>query len=224
MINKNKEAMDALGKIVTKFNTESDLRDKYSKILNNRSLEQKQSKSNKTRIIDFKFLIKAAAVVLILSSGLFFLQNEISQPTTHEFAQILLDKTTVFGNAEITRKEASEVNALRKKANQAYSKNEFKTSISLYETMRKNGILTDFDQYYLSVNYLRINDFHNAIKILSPLSQKDLTFSQEVNWFLSLSYILTLQDDKAKPILNSIVEHKSYKYKEAFRLLDKLNE
>lgn len=217
MINKEGDELNLLGNVVTEYNIESKLKEKYSKTLN----DEYNVKRSKINLFNQRSVLKIAAVILVLVTSVFVIRNNVNQTSKIEIAQLYLDETKVFGNAEITRKGISDQDQLRKKANEAFSKKDYQTSISLYKDMELNNQLSSLDQYYLGINYLRISKFHEAINTLAPLKDQDHFFSEEINWFLSLAYIITDQDHKATFILKQIEETNSYKHEQAKQLLNR---
>ena len=130
-----------------------------------------------------------------------------------------------MSDQSILRKGNGSMNILREKATLAYVNKNYNESILHWKEIEINGQLSAADCFYLGISHL-LNSPALPSKTITYLNKaRDLnpsSFSEEINWTLSLAYLKNNQLDKAKSELLKIVDQKAYKSNTAEKLLDSL--
>lgn len=82
---------------------------------------------------------------------------------------------------------------------------------------------SDFDQkFYLAITELQLQNYNNAINILSEVSAHPGDYGKEAKWYLGLAYLKTGQKEKAYECFNFLVQHKGYYSKRSEKILRRL--
>jgi len=78
-------------------------------------------------------------------------------------------------------------------------------------------------QFYLGLAYLYQKNYDKSITQFEPVAQqKSIDYSPPSRWYMSLAYLKNKQAKQAKKYLEQIVKDKSWRYKEAQKLLNDL--
>ncbi|MEM9545648.1 MAG: hypothetical protein AAGA77_06730 [Bacteroidota bacterium] len=212
------EKLEEFTNAAVQYNVEKQLREKYSTILEKR----KTHTSSKSHIIKLKTLLNVAAIVVSVLGSIFLIQYALSPVNPKSMAERYLEQTKVLGNPDITRKGATTAVELQINANEAFVKEQYSLAAQYYEKYRSDNAFSALDQFYLGVSYLKTGELEKAISLFIEINSNDNEQIEEVDWFLSLTYILSNQNESAKPILEKIITKNSYKVEKAKDLLNAL--
>ena len=126
----------------------------------------------------------------------------------------------------VARKGNFEEEELRMQANEAYTTRNFEAAIEYWELLVANQAENTFDLFYLGISYLRQKNSkpEKTIELLEQIQQQTTELRQEINWVLSLAYLQTEQEDKARTLLQSIVTNKEFMANSAEKLLTTLHQ
>ena len=217
-IDLNEEKLDAFANAAVQYNIEKQLRTRYDKIL----ADRKFSNPKKTTVFQLSTFTKVAAVIVSVLGCLFMMQLFVLSPSAQNMAQVMLDETHISSNPDVTRKGTSSVSQTRREANDAYTLKNYPLAISKYESLQSQNEVTALDQFYLGVSHLRINNLSESIATLNNMRDAKNFEPAEVEWLLSLAYVLSDQEQLAIPLLQKLVSDGDYKSKDAKKLLNKL--
>jgi len=216
--NPDDEDLDSFAEAAVKYNIEKELRLRYSK-----KLAQQNKKSTWVKYLFSKRIVAAAAAVSIIVFGSIFLfQTFNTSITTTEMAQRYVDNTIILGNQDITRKGSSTVDVLQRNANDAFVKKDYALAITNYEKLKSTQALSALDNFYLATSYLKQKNYEKAIILFNKLKNINYQSTEEVDWLLSLAYLLSEKNEEAISLLTIIATNDQYKAKEAKILLDKI--
>lgn len=177
------------------------------------NLEQ-QAESTVTQKRLYVKWLAAASIVLLLGLSYFLTIN--NKATTNElFASYFKPYRNVV--APIVRSD--DFQDEKTLAFMAYEKGEYKTAImlfsNLYTTTKKPYYL-----FYKANALLKLERADEAIPLLlEHLKTKD-TLTEKSNWYLALAYLKIENTQKAKEALQKVITNKSYKTKEAQKLIN----
>ncbi len=206
-------------KMLVKFLLEEELKSTYTQ-----KLKEKYGivKGKKTPNQSSFQMWKIAAILLVLFGSTFLIYQSMNL-TAAQYAGNFIDDSTVLGNPGVMRKDLSIVDSVRQNANEHFIKMNYQEAIKNYEMMAQNYTLNGMDHFYLGVSYLK-NKPINSAKALLHLTDPSIpgTLNEEKNWFLSLSYIISGQEQKASLLLKQMLKEGHYKDKEIEKLLQKL--
>lgn len=158
--------------------------------------------------------LAAASIVLILGLS-YFLTTGHKASSNELFASYFKPYRNVV--APIVR--SNEFQDKKTVAFMAYEKGEYKTAITLFT----NLYATTKEPYYLFYKanaLLKLERAKEAIPLLlEHLKTKD-TLAEKSNWYLALAYLKIKNTKKAKETLQKVITNKSYKNKEAQKLMN----
>jgi len=161
-----------------------------------------------------KWLI--AASIALLFGLTYFLNTSQKISTDQLFAQNFEPYRNVV--APIVRSDNQQDDKTR--AFMAYEKGEYEIAISLF-TKLYSETKEPYYLFYKANALLKLERAKEAIPLLlEHLKTKD-TLTKKTNWYLALAYIKLKEKKKAKELLKKVVDDKSYKSKEAKKLIDK---
>jgi len=99
--------------------------------------------------------------------------------------------------------------------NDARNSTDNNTTNERYNTAK--GLLTQYlnaapatDEFYptaklyLAISHLELEDFNEAISLLTPITEQDFPQKVDAQWYLALSYLKTNQQEKAIPLLTAL--------------------
>lgn len=221
--------MDAItGELIQgKFNQER--RDAWkTKLANQHNIERTTvttaatlpKKKGKMRVLYLASAIAAAILLAVIALPL--LQS--SGSSTDMLAMEYLEEP--FPNNLIKKDGNASASELRLRATEAYSAEEYVTAAERYQQLIATGDIQVDDYLYLGLSELYTEQFAASVQHLEaaqPLATQSKNFEQEVDWFLSLAYLRNEQNNKAKTLLQKIVESKSWRNQQASALLEQLN-
>lgn len=199
------------------FNDE--LRRKWSQKLAQEQHLERKGTSRKIRIL---WMAGIAASLLLGIVTWQFLSESVS--SKKELVAMYLEDYVV--NDE-TRKGGAGDELLRQESIEAYNREDFvQAAILRQQVVDRDSAVTKADLYYLGLSYLYQEppQAQKAIPILEKSSQlPGRRFALEGQWYLALAYIVNNEDDKARPILEQLIDLQQWKAEEAAALLQLLD-
>lgn len=216
-IDLSEEKLDDFASAAVQYNIERQLRIRYDKLLTEQQLKSRKSAS----IFRFSSLAKVAAIAITVLGSIFLLRTITTAPSAQVMAQTLLEQTHISSNPDITRKGVNQADQTRRAANDAFTLKNYALAITKYETLTSQNDSTALDKFYLGICYLKINNYATAIGIFSEV--KASKHIEEIDWLLSLTYVLAGEEENAHPLLQTIIAKQQYKHKEAKTLLRKID-
>jgi len=122
----------------------------------------------------------------------------------------------IFMNQELLRGDPSS-NDIRNKAILSYNAGEMPTAIGHYEKLESQS---NEDSFFKAMAYMYNKQYVQALEVFNAIDLEDFKYKEEINWFKSLCFIKTNQNDQAVMSLNKL---NSWKKSEAQALIKKLN-
>lgn len=171
-------------------------------------------KTNIKRKRIITFFTSVAAVVLLL----FVLNNFLNSSTDFEkiyVDNIELDKLPSFANRG---KDNAVSNLII--AEKFFKEKKYKESVSKFNkallSNKENGSI----YVYKAISEIELGQFSKAEETLNKLINSDLIDAEKGYWYKSLLFIKKKEIEKAKKLLNLIVDKSYYKYNKAKELLE----
>lgn len=200
--------------------------DKEKKEQWSRLLEEEHGikrKADKPKVTPFspRFLKAAAAIALIIVALFFY--PRLVKPSLEQLADNYLKYEKFEGRS--TRKGADEISLLRMQAMTAYDASKYQEAIGIYNKileLEKNSL---DDRFYLALNALYLKKYENAIHYFLEArtmgADGNDRFREEINWFLSLTYLKSGAPEKAKIELAKISVNE-WNFEKAQQMLEKM--
>ena len=171
-----------------------------------------------TRRRSYRWLAAAAAAVLLGLVGWLWLP--VGEDDPRQLADGFL--VTPFPNSEV-RKDASEVDAQRMLAIQAYNEGDFKTAAQQREAIIEAGEQVEKeDLFYLGLSYLYQAPAQPGLAatyLQAALQHPAPRLQAEARWFLALAYVKAAKYEQARPLLEAIAAEGGWQAREAAALL-----
>ncbi|WP_298511662.1 tetratricopeptide repeat protein [uncultured Kordia sp.] len=105
----------------------------------------------------------------------------------------------------------------------AYEDKKYDESIAIWKKLISSEKIRGTFHYNLALCYLQKTPPETSSAITNlEAARKTKTIQEEANWALALAYLQIDQKDKAKKVLQEIIQAKAYKYKRAEIILAKL--
>lgn len=140
----------------------------------------------------------AAGIALILSVSLY-----LFAPFTND-SELIVERYFKPSKAiGILRSPVTQEEQLQAKALELYNAKKYKDAIPLFETLKKQYQISDYD-FYLGSAYLGDGQAEKAIDLLERYEEFPSFLQQEARWHLALGCIGDGQDDQAKQILETL--------------------
>ncbi len=106
-----------------------------------------------------------------------------------------------------------------KEALLAYHEKKYDNAIEILQN-QNNNILA---KYYLGLSYLETDKLENAIETFQAIiNHKNNLFVEQAEWYLSLCYVKSSQEEKAKILLDQISNSESIYKEKAEKILKKI--
>ena len=168
----------------------------------------------------FATLSAVAAVALLLIIAI----PMLTPPTSLEMADNYLTNEKLAYSAK--RKNIEDLANQRSAAGEAYELNDYSEAIELWEEIINTSNQANAgDHFFLGLSYLHNEQPELAVESLlkaGPLSeQEDNSYTQDINWFLSLAYVKAGQLEQARNQLESI-QANEWNYELAQKILKRL--
>lgn len=177
---------------------------------------EEQVKNPKQKVNYTKWLV-AASIALIFGLTYFFNMNQ-KVSTDELFAQNFEPYRNVI--APVIRGDNGNQEDEKTQAFLAYEKGEYETAITLFTKLYKST-KEPYYLFYKANALLKLERAQEAVPLLlEHLKTKD-TLTEKTNWYLALAYLKIKDKPKAKKLLKKVIANKSYKNKEAKKIIDK---
>lgn len=164
---------------------------------------------------------RAAALILLISSAAALTYLLTSNNTGYKKNA---DKYFSLYEIETSSRDlVPDSDKYHEKAYELYSRQEFAAAIPLIKKITLASP-KDFDfRLLLSICYMKTEDYSKAIFELKEIEKEGGEFySERSRWFLALCHIYSGEIENAKRQLNEIIAAKSFKSREAEKLLEEL--
>jgi len=170
------------------------------------------------KLRSFRRMAIAASVVLLLFVGGTIMMNQIKTPTQKLVASNFQPKP--YPDL-ITRGDSDDLSQLEKVAISAYNSENFEVSVKhfrdlyiQYPNIEKYGL-------FLGISQMGLSNYQDAIKTLSGLKERSETYSDDLDWYLGLSYLKMQQPELARPLFEGLAADQNSYYREAARKIFK---
>lgn len=186
---------------------------------NNRSelkekLKQHENKTNKPIFqLNWKY---AAAVVLILSFGTYFLVNDFQN---QESLYAVYYETYPNTISPVVRAEPTD-GTLEERAFQAYENKKYKEAVILFSELY-DSIQKEYAVFYKAISLIEIDDDMQAIETLK-LTDWSEEYKAKSLWYLAMVYLKQDNKSQAKITLEELMNQGNYRQEEVKELLGKL--
>ncbi len=180
-------------------------------------MKRKQATSR----LQLKFWMQVAAAVLILISAAtyFLVIKEKTSPSADSLYASYYQKLP----ADYATRSNENGNDLFINAIKLYNENRYDEAISIFNKIIQADPSNNAARLFLGICYTETNNFQKASGLFNDILIKhDPIFEEHAAWYLSLCYIKTKKPDLAKPLLNNLVETRSFYVGKASELLRKL--
>jgi len=179
------------------------------------NLEQDAKHINPKR--SFTKWLVAASIALLFGLSYFFLLNQKTASTNALFASYFVPYKNVV--APMVRGNTSNQQDEKTQAFLAYEKGEYNKAITLFTKLYENT-KEPYYLFYKANALLKLERAQEAVPLLiEHLKTKD-TLTEKTNWYLALAYLKIQDKQKAKELLKKVIANKSYKNKEAQKLMN----
>ncbi len=175
-----------------------------------------QAKEQKKIFFSYKWLIVAASIILLFVLTYFFTVYQ-----TSKIQELYSENFKPYRNVTHPITRGEEFADDKTKAFLAYTKGEYKESIELFTKLYTSG-KEPYYLFYKANALIQLNRATEAIPLLQEHLRSSDVLSDKSNWYLAMSYLQIEDIEKAKRALNLVVKNKTYKTKQAKKLLDAL--
>jgi hypothetical protein len=220
------EEMEQFAKEIIYQKFDEDNRAEISQILaKDYGVERNKNTNRRFRLTPL-YRVIAIAASLALLIGLFFYLRDINTPKYEQLADAYIKELPIMSDQLVARKDDTNVEEIRLKANEAYIEKEFEKAVGYFNQLQDQGDINTYDQFYLGLSYLRKEaaEPQRTIALLTQVQSAIPAFQQEINWVLSLAYLKNEQEQEAVKLLQSIVAQQAYMHKSAKQLLEAIND
>ncbi|MEM8586317.1 MAG: hypothetical protein AAGF87_18725 [Bacteroidota bacterium] len=201
----------------TRQRWEATLRTKYG-------VKRKVKPSSKLGKNRFRYFAIAASIAILIALFSWF---QFSDGNTYrELTASYIEELPIMADQIVFRKGAGQVSDLRSKAYAAYSRADFDMALANWQQLAAMDSLNAYDQFYWGISCLRQTPANTACTIerLASLSNQVPELVQEIDWVLGLAYLKDNDIDKAKPLLEKIVDESQFMDELAVQLLSAIQE
>jgi tetratricopeptide (TPR) repeat protein len=109
-------------------------------------------------------------------------------------------------------------------AMQLYENENYNEALKLFERILQNDPKRVGLNFYSGISQMEIKEYDQAGRSFNKvIDDRYNMYMEQAEWYLSLCYIITNQDDKAVRLLEKISSDNGFFHKEAVKLLRKLN-
>ena len=166
-----------------------------------------------------RLAIAASLVLFLLFGGTLFM-NQWQSPNQRAYAANFSAKPYPD---QITRGHGDALSQPEKLAISAYNTENYEVSVQYFEDLFRQ--YPDNEKYglFLGISHMGRKEHGKAIAIFEDLQANAVKYPEDIDWYLSLSYIKTQEIAKAKELLALLAENDTSYYQEASQdLLKKL--
>lgn len=155
-----------------------------------------------------KFYYAAASAALLIAAG--GIVQKMSNPNLSSDA--VFDKYYEPYDVTVTyRSGNTEVDRVLLNALEQYEEQDYEQALQLFEKVLDKGKSNMALNLYSGIAYLEEEKYQKAKTSFSYImSDKDNLFIEQAEWYLSMCYLKTEKRDKARLVLNKIIERESY--------------
>ncbi|MFC2096601.1 tol-pal system YbgF family protein [Bacteroidota bacterium] len=180
-----------------------------------------QIKRNPTVFTKRRFYYAAASAALLIATG--GLVQRLNNPELDNYAAF--EKYYTPYEVSVTHRSGNtEVDRILINALERYEEQDYEQALTLFEEVleyRQNDMAVNL---YSGITYMEEEKYQKATKSFnSIISDHDNLFIEQAKWYLAMCYLKTENTDKAKDVLNEIIEEESYYKSQAIRLLKDLS-
>ena len=177
---------------------------------NLKTISEAHFKSSKPKVIQLKPWYYAVAASVAVLIGVFFV-NQNSNPSFEDFNQQEQAYFTERGNAELDLKQVEN----------AFNSKNYKTAISLFETILKQNKTAEI-QYFYGISLLEENQLAKAEIVFNELKSGTSVYKNKATWNLALSK-LKQKDYKATKVILLTIPTDYENYDQVEKLLKELD-
>lgn len=162
-----------------------------------------------------KYLIAASVAILLGIVGF----NYFNKPISNEnlFAQNFEPYRNIIEPITRNNNQKNE----RQFAFESYEMGNYKKAVTSFEQLYKSSGETYY-LFYIANAEMALGKNNEAIKNLETHQKYNDEFFEKSQWYLALAYLSNNQTEKAKILLKAISKNKTFNYKNAAAILEKL--
>lgn len=181
-----------------------------------------REREKKKRIHMISYISVAASIIILIGLGLIFLLQSNRIMSNDEIYELYYSHYEIPSDY---RSDVEDTESVLKNAISNYNHKNFETSFELF----KSVIYTDSSKnaaYFLAgLSLMELSKYQDALSYFSHvISQNDIHFGQQSEWFLALSYIGLNDIQNAEPLLEKITANDQYNNDKAGKILRSLRE
>jgi len=167
----------------------------------------------------------AAAALLLLAAGIWYLNDPSADASTDLFSQYYSPLAVAIPNEGIDRGETSEYSYALSPVTEAlnlYEQGDYKAANKVFASIPAEQ-KSEATNFYHSLSLLSDGEVSTAIQLLKQLetSTEDIRYVENIRWYLALAYVKADQLSKAVPYLETLQNSKHFQHK-ASHVLSKL--
>lgn len=182
--------------------------------------EHKVVRNSKKRFLNIPFRAVAIAASVLLLIGLIPVLGLFQNSTTDLLAEYTIENP--YPNKLIRKSATESVPEIRLEATEAYNQKNYEVAIENYRLLQSNQTANLEDLLYLGLSQLYEKETSMAIATLEEAQNRskiEQRFEQELDWFLALSYLQNKENEKAKKVLQKIINQKQWRMTDAQKIL-----
>lgn len=166
-----------------------------------------------------KFYTIGIAASLIIGLGILslWLQN---RPVDNN--QLFAAYFEPYANVITPSERGNDASTPKTKAFRYYDTQNYEAASTQFETLYQSTN-TSYYLFYQAICELQLNNTNKAISLLEAHQHYEDKVSQHRNWYLALAYLKADNLEKSQEILKQIISEKTYKYKSAEAILEKID-
>lgn len=167
----------------------------------------------------------AAAALLLLAAGIWYLNDPSAEASSDLFSQYYTPLAVAIPNEGINRGETQEYSYALSPVTEAlnlYEQGDYQSANEVFASIPAEQ-KSEATNFYHSLSLLSIGEVATAIQLLEQLetSTEDIRYVENIRWYLALAYVKADQLAKAVPYLEMLQNSKHFQHK-ASNVLSKL--
>ena len=204
---------DALISFVAKLQDTEKL---YTAVYADEGEDAEMKASPRRRIFTWKYAVAASILILMVGSLVFFL----SKPNSDELYASYYEK---YESSVGTRSDGPANADELVQAILEYDKGNYEVALNQFNEILKNDATNTTARFFAGVSYIELQKFDKAIDNLwKVVNKNDAVFIEQAEWYISLCFIKTNQQEQASVFLTRICKRNGYYKVKAQDLLNKL--
>jgi tetratricopeptide (TPR) repeat protein len=208
---KSNATLEEVKELANEFRTK-DVLDLSKKI---RAIQENTNQERATRSRKSYFYYISSAVAIAAVCTLFYFSFKQSITATDAFEQYH-DWTSL---PSFQTKSASENNLA--KASALFQEEKYQEALAIFT--KESDTYNPQIQLYIGISQLELENYHEAIQTFDKLLNSNTVDNHKAYWYTSLTYLKQNDAEKAKKVLNTLIENPTnYNYEKARKLLKKL--